>query len=160
MEAVRRIAEGKLVHPSGASDKTMAAFRDHGGEYRQDLSGRNQTQRGLKVLDRMSALAAGLGVSLPWCPRLVDRLVIEGMIERREEPLDRRLVFCELSGKGRELVNRLWKSGQMQTIQALLEEMTAQELRVVAQAMSFSQRALVAVESPEAASQRRSGATS
>lgn len=124
------------------------------------------TMRQLKVLfllfnqppTRMSGLAAGLGVTLPWCTSLVDRLVKEGMIERREDPLDRRLVLCELSGKARELVSRLWQSGQLQT-GALLERLTLEELGVVAHAMTIFQRAVSAVESREAVSQSCEGGT-
>ena len=119
------------------------------------------TMRQLKVLfllfdqppTRMSALAAGLGVTLPWCTSLVDRLVKEGMIQRREDPLDRRLVLCELSEKGRALVSKLWQSGQLQT-EAHLERLTEEELRVVARAMTIFQGAAAVVESHEAASQK------
>jgi DNA-binding MarR family transcriptional regulator len=107
---------------------------------------------------RMSTLADGLGISLPWCTSVVDRLVKEGMIERREDPLDRRLVLCELSRKGRELVSKLWQSGQLQT-EALLERLTLEELRVVAHAMTIFQRAVAAVESRETAPQNREGVT-
>ena len=113
------------------------------------------TMRQLKVLfvlfdrppTRMSTLADSLGISLPWCTSLVDRLVKEGMLDRLEDPLDRRLVLCELSGKGRELVGKLWQSGQLQT-EALLERMTAE-----------FQRVLAAVEFPEAAFQESEGGT-
>ena len=125
------------------------------------------TMRQLKVLfllfdqppTRMTTLAAGLGVTLPWCTSLVDRLVKEGRIERREDPLDRRLVLCELSGKGRALVCKLWQSGQLQT-EALLDRLTEEELRVVAEAMTIFQGAAVVVESREAASHRGDGGTS
>lgn len=124
------------------------------------------TMRQLKVLfllydqppTRMSALASGLGVALPWCTSLVDRLVKGGMIERREDPLDRRLVLCELSGKGSALVSKLWQSGQLQT-EAHLERMTEEELRVVARAMTIFQGAAAFVESRGAASQSRVGGT-
>jgi DNA-binding MarR family transcriptional regulator len=114
------------------------------------------TMRQLKVLfllygqppTRMSALAAGLGITLPWCTSLVDRLVKEGMLDRLEDPLDRRLVLCELSGKARALVSKLWQSGQLQT-EAHLERMTEEELRVVARAMTIFQGV--------AASQNREG---
>jgi len=114
------------------------------------------TMRQLKVLfllydqppTRMSALAAGLGITLPWCTSLVDRPVKEGMLDRLEDPLDRRFVLCELSGKAGALVSKLWQSGQLQT-EAHLEQMTAEELRVVACAMTIFQGA--------AASQNREG---
>ena len=70
--------------------------------------------------------------------------------------MDRRLVLSELSGKARELVNKLWQSGKLQT-EARLERLTAEELRVVAHAMTIFQRAVAAVESPKATFQSREG---
>ncbi|UUL77530.1 MarR family transcriptional regulator [Pseudarthrobacter sp. Fe7] len=37
--------------------------------------------------------------------RICDRLVAAGLLERREDPADRRYVRLELTRKGRELVN-------------------------------------------------------
>ena len=107
---------------------------------------------------RMSALATGLGIALPSCTSLVDRLLEAGMVERKVDRLDRRLVLCVLSEEGRELVSKLWQSGQLQS-EALLERLTLEELHVVAQAMTICRRASAAVESPEEASQRGEGGT-
>ncbi len=99
---------------------------------------------------RMSELASALGVSLPSCTSLVDRLVQQGMVERRQDADDRRLVLCELSAQGHDLVGRLWDSGQLQT-RDVLERLTEDELRIVAQAMTVFRRALIDAEAPNAA---------
>ena len=140
----------------GISSLRRAMFRRAWAGWCGEWMDMDLTMRQLKVLfllydqppTRMSALAAGLGVTLPWCTNLVDRLVKEGMLDRLEDPLDRRLVLCELSGKGRALVSKLWQSGQLQT-EAHLERMTEEELRVVARAMTIFQGV--------AASQNREG---
>lgn len=67
----------------------------------------------LRVLVRIHSLgpqnlggvAAELGVHASNATRISDRLVAAGLIERREDPADRRYVLLELTGKGKELVN-------------------------------------------------------
>lgn len=98
---------------------------------------------------RMSTLADGLNISSPSCTGLIDRLVKEGMVDREEDPSDRRLVLCALSERGREAVGRLWRLGKMHT-EVLLEQMTLGELHKVAEAMTIFRRAMDALESLEA----------
>ncbi len=78
------------------------------------------------------------------------------MVERREDPADRRLVLGELSDEGRQLVGELWRSGQMQS-DDLLKRMTVAELRVVDQAMAIFQRALAAAGPPASAPRTQNG---
>jgi DNA-binding MarR family transcriptional regulator len=54
-----------------------------------------------------SQLARGLGVGLPSVTRFVDRLCEHGLIERREDPDDRRVSSIELTATGRTLVENL-----------------------------------------------------
>src|SRR6185295_11355411 len=46
---------------------------------------------------RMSAIAQYLGISMPSCTSLVDRLSRAGMVDRQVDPSDRRLVICTAS---------------------------------------------------------------
>jgi DNA-binding MarR family transcriptional regulator len=55
-----------------------------------------QAQPGL----RMSDLAASLGVSLPTVSGVVERLVDHGLLDRRDDPADRRHVVLRLTGAG------------------------------------------------------------
>lgn len=53
----------------------------------------------------LGGVAAELGVHASNATRISDRLVAAGLVERREDPADRRYVLLELTGKGQELVN-------------------------------------------------------
>lgn len=81
---------------------------------------------------RMSDLAASLGVTLATATGIVDRLVEKGYVIRESFPEDRRVVICRLSEEGGELMNRLWQSGRTQ-VERILEVMTPEQLRIVAQ---------------------------
>jgi len=53
---------------------------------------------------RVSALAKQVGVSPPTVTAIVNRLVRDGLVERRDDPGDRRVVLNLLSAKGEELM--------------------------------------------------------
>lgn len=53
----------------------------------------------------LGGVAAELGVHASNATRISDRLVAAGLIERREDPADRRYVLLKLTGKGSDLVN-------------------------------------------------------
>ena len=55
----------------------------------------------------MSALADLLGVTLSTGSGLVDRLVDQGLLERRHDDLDRRHVIVRLTPSGTELLERM-----------------------------------------------------
>ena len=52
----------------------------------------------------MSSVAEGLGVNPPNASRTCDRLVREGLLDRRDDPSDRRNVALTLTPAGRRLV--------------------------------------------------------
>jgi DNA-binding MarR family transcriptional regulator len=52
-------------------------------------------------------LAERLGLSLPGASRAVDHLVRRGLIDRREDPDDRRCKRLSVTAAGRELLDRL-----------------------------------------------------
>ena len=73
--------------PAALHDLTMAQFR------------------GLMVLSHEQPLAIGalgdrLGMGLPGASRLVDRLVAERLVERDEDPADRRRALVRLAARG------------------------------------------------------------
>jgi len=53
----------------------------------------------------LGAVAAELGVHASNATRICDRLVAGNLLERREDPADRRYVRLELTAKGEDLVN-------------------------------------------------------
>jgi len=83
---------------------------------------------------RMSELASGLGVSLATATGVVDRLVERGIIQRESLPGDRRVVLCQLSIEGRELVSGLWQSARERT-RDLLRAVPPEELPLITRAL-------------------------
>lgn len=83
---------------------------------------------------RMSALAADLGITLATATGLVDRLVERDFVARENSPGDRRVVMCRLSGNGQKAVGRIWKSARIRSGQ-LLEAMEISKLRMFNEAL-------------------------
>jgi DNA-binding MarR family transcriptional regulator len=76
---------------------------------------------------RVSDLARWLTVSAATTSTLIDRLVDRGLVERREDPLDRRQHRCRASTAGQELVHRFYEGTQAQS-RELLEVLSDDEL--------------------------------
>jgi DNA-binding MarR family transcriptional regulator len=55
----------------------------------------------------LGAVAEGLGVHPSNATRACDRLVVAGLLDRRDNPADRRNLLLELTPAGRELVERV-----------------------------------------------------
>src|SRR5438552_7075407 len=78
----------------------------------------------------MSKLASGLQVSLPSATATIDRLVERGLVQRREEPADRRLVVVSLAHDGEALVATFY-AGNRAAFMELLNALDDSELRTV-----------------------------
>ena len=89
-------------------------------------------------------LAAALGIGKPGASMLVDRLVQLGLVERTEDPLDRRRTLTSLSPRGRDLVAGL-RQGRRERVEAWLRQLDDAELASLARGL----RALVRVASVE-----------
>ena len=55
----------------------------------------------------LSGVAGGLGVSAPNASRIVERLLRAGMVDRRDDPGDRRQVVLTLTDDGQALIGRV-----------------------------------------------------
>jgi DNA-binding MarR family transcriptional regulator len=55
-------------------------------------------------------VAAGVGVSQPSATETLDKLVRHGLVERRPDTADRRVVRNALTAAGREMVDRPWET--------------------------------------------------
>ena len=77
---------------------------------------------------RVSSIASALGTTLSTASGTVDILAKKGLITRRDDPLDRRLVICELSQLGLEIMNRIWTLSQQQ-MEKLLRGLSLEELK-------------------------------
>jgi DNA-binding MarR family transcriptional regulator len=79
---------------------------------------------------RMSIIAQTLGTTLSTATGTVDILVKKGLVVRKDDPQDRRLVICELSPQGQEVMNRMWEIGQQQ-LAKLMQGLSTEELKKV-----------------------------
>lgn len=89
---------------------------------------------------RMSALAARLGVALSTVSGLVDRLVEQGLLDRRDDPADRRQVVLSLTGAGVAFLERFRELNARQ-LRQLLARLADDELDAVRRALDHLDRA-------------------
>lgn len=101
---------------------------------------------------RMGQLAAALGVALSTATGIVDRLVEQGLLERQEDPDDRRSVVVRLSPLGFETMERPHRA-MHEKLRAVLSYLSTAELATVARALSLvreaSRQAILAQASPQ-----------
>lgn len=83
---------------------------------------------------RMSELAARLGVSLSTTSGQVERLVEHGLLDRRDDPADRRQVLVTVTGEGEALLGRFRELNNEQLVR-LLARIEDDALDVVERAM-------------------------
>jgi DNA-binding MarR family transcriptional regulator len=83
-------------------------------------------------------LASALGVTPPDVTRIVDRLVEQGMVTRRENPEDRRMQLLQATKKGKALLTKL-RENKTTHLYRILTHLNTEELTTVAQGL----RALV-----------------
>jgi DNA-binding MarR family transcriptional regulator len=81
-------------------------------------------------------LASSLGVGPATLTGIVDRLVAQGLVTRREDPLDRRVRRVVLESAGREVVEAIIMAGGEQQ-RRILERLTVDELGVVERAFQL-----------------------
>jgi DNA-binding MarR family transcriptional regulator len=79
---------------------------------------------------RMGSIAAGIGTTLPTVTGTVDLLVKKDLVARRDDPEDRRLVICELTPRGTDLMRLVWEMGRRQ-LGALLAGLEHDDLQKV-----------------------------
>jgi DNA-binding MarR family transcriptional regulator len=77
-----------------------------------------------RAAPNLGAVANGLGVHPSNATRAVDRLVAAGLLDRREDPTDRRNLVLELTAKGDDLVERVMEERRL-AIGAILDRMPA-----------------------------------
>jgi len=91
----------------------------------------------------IGGVAARLGIGLPAASSLVDRLVDQGMAERREDRLDRRRTLAEPTAEGEALAQRL-RHGSREALRAMLERMDQADLEALVRGLE----AMVASSGP------------
>lgn len=78
----------------------------------------------------LGAVAAGLGVHPSNATRTVDRLVVAGLLNRTDDPTDRRNLVLELTPDGSNLVDKLMNERRA-AIARILERMPASRRRAL-----------------------------
>jgi len=78
--------------------------------------------------NRMGSIASAIGTTLSTTTGTVDILVKKGLVVRGDDPEDRRLVICDLSPQGQEIINLMWVLGQQQ-MEKLLQGLSLEELK-------------------------------
>lgn len=95
---------------------------------------------------RMSFIAQEMGITLSACTHLIDRLVMAGYVERSEDPADRRVVQCSLTGKGRDVLDRLRQQSPVASDE-FIERLSTEELKIMIQGAQIYQRVMAEMDS-------------
>lgn len=85
---------------------------------------------------RMTGIAKRLNVEMPSATTMIDRLVAKGLVERRQDPADRRAVVCSITQAGMDAVERFWsiRAARMESFVATLSD---DELETVVPALKI-----------------------
>ena len=90
---------------------------------------------------RMGDISAYLDRGMPSATSMVDRLLKKGLVERIEDPQDRRVVVCRLTALGEEAVEKFAQIGHIRT-EALADALTVDELEAVVPAIEILSAAI------------------
>jgi DNA-binding MarR family transcriptional regulator len=85
---------------------------------------------------RVSDLARSLGVSAATTSTLIDRLVDRRLVDRREDPQDRRQHLCRASAEGQQLIVTFFQETRSQS-RELLAVLSEEELETVRHSMNI-----------------------
>ncbi len=87
---------------------------------------------------RMGDIANHLGSSFPATTSMIDRLVEKGLVKRAHSTVDRRVVTCELSPRGTEVLDSFWNI-QRHHARAMTAVMSLDEISTVINALEILQ---------------------
>ena len=85
---------------------------------------------------RMRGVAKRLGVEMPSATTMIDRLAAKGLVERRQDPSDRRAVVCSVTPAGRDAVERFWAL-RAARIEPLASALSKKDLEKVVSALKI-----------------------
>lgn len=99
----------------------------------------------LILLERMGPLRMGsismyLGRALSATTTVVDRLVEKNLVDRSSDPDDRRVVLCELTETGRDVIAQFWRIGG-DRIQLVVDLLEPEQLETVVEGLELIQGA-------------------
>ena len=156
-DEVRQKLENRFVRVAEQLNRQM-----HSGQL-DEWEGMDMTIpqiRTLVLLERvdsahMTDIAIYIGRALSATTTVVDRLVERGLVDRVSDPNDRRLVMCELTDTGRQVLERFWLIGRdrLQMVADLLDDeqlvKAVEGLELVSWAGGEILRALAAIQFSE-----------
>lgn len=90
---------------------------------------------------RVSDIAARLGIRLSAATSFVDRLETKRLVERVHDTTDRRVVRCQLTPLGRKEADSLWRINR-EWLENLSKNMTAEELHTIVHAFGIVSAAI------------------
>ena len=93
-------------------------------------------------------LAAGLHVTLPTVTSVIDRMIGHGLVERRDDPNDRRRVIVALSKDGEALVERI-QQGRRHRLTLLIDALGGEDLHSLVGGLTALTNAIENVNSSE-----------
>ena len=88
----------------------------------------------------IGALAEAVGVSAPAASQLVDRLAEHGMVERRHDPADRRVVLVDYVPGMQDIARRMME-GRRRRVEEAVGSMTDEEARAFVKGLKALVRA-------------------
>lgn len=103
----------------------------------------------------MSEICTRMSMSNAAASQLVDKLVQGGLVERTEDPNDRRAKQLRLAEKGRKLIENSEKQ-RLQWVDQLVDSLSPQEQEQVANSMTILIRVLQEMREREMAAERLS----
>lgn len=123
----------------------VRALHEHGDEAWQQVDLTLPQLRCLFVIARhgplpMGGVARTLGVQLSTTSSLVDRLVETGLVQRHEDPRDRRRALASTTEAGEALVRRL-RQGSLETLQGWLDAIPPPDLEALVRGLEALARA-------------------
>ena len=90
---------------------------------------------------RMGNISTSLGTALSASTSIVDRLVDKELVERAQDPDDRRVVLCQLTEQGRGSMEQFWRIGRMRILE-VVERLEVGQLETVVQGFELLCQAL------------------
>ena len=122
---------------------------------RDDLAGFDMTMPQIRTLyflsrgsQRMKDISDHLMRGMPSATSMIDRLVKKGYVERVPDPSDRRVVLCQITELGREMLDRFSRMGAV-GFEAISESLRDDELDKIAPALEMLVDAMAKQTPPE-----------
>ncbi len=97
----------------------------------------------------MSTIAQALGIGLPTASHLVEKLVRAGLVQRAEDPKDRRHTLVHLTQQGEDLIEHL-SQDRLELLRLWLSQLTEEELTALRLCWRMTQMVESGVTPPKA----------